>query len=188
MHALLRSSTSNRSIVPPRLTSPPASSNCWAIIFLNLFGSKRSVRLMSGACGSGLSASRFLPQEVRDDTEDDGHLVITALLHRLLHPFRGQVGVDEVSLLVVDDLQLIFQPQEKLHALLEQVDRVVALLLPTLWGLIAFRSHEFIEHGVVLFELLVEPLIIGLLAYMHDGDQIDFDTLLAAGGDVLGDR
>src|SRR5215831_7427202 len=94
--------------------------------------------------------------------------------------------MDEVGLLVLDDLQLMFQPQEKLHALLEHGDRVVALLLPTLWGLIAFRGHEFIEHGVVLFELLVQPLIIGFLAYMNDGDQIDFDTFLTAGREVLG--
>jgi hypothetical protein len=27
-----------------------------------------------------------------------------------------------------------------------------------------------------------------LLAYMNDGDQIDFDTFLTAGRDVFGDR
>src|SRR5262249_19298529 len=67
-------------------------------------------------------------------------------------------------------------------------DRVVALLLSTLWGLIAFRGHEFIEHGVVLLELLVQPLIVGFLADVNDGDQIDFDTFLTAGRDVLGDH
>src|SRR5262245_16653028 len=82
----------------------------------------------------------------------------------------------------------MFQPQEKLHALLEHGDRVVALLLSTLWGLIAFRGHEFIEHGVVLLELLVQPLIVGFLADVNGGDQIDFDTLLTAGRDVLGDH
>src|SRR6516225_1901287 len=54
--AVLHEQSVNR---PAELTSPPASSNCWAIILLNFFGFRRSVRLMSGACGSGLSASRF---------------------------------------------------------------------------------------------------------------------------------
>src|SRR6516165_6523126 len=96
--------------------------------------------------------------------------------------------MDEVGLLVVHDFKLMFQPQEKLHALLEQGDWVVALLLSTLWGLIAFRGHEFIEHGVVLLQLLVQPLIVGFLADVNDGDQIDFDTFLTAGRDVLGDH
>src|SRR6516165_1151093 len=96
--------------------------------------------------------------------------------------------MDEVGLLVVHDFKLMFQPQEKLHALLEQGDWVVALLLSTLWGLIAFRGHEFIEHDVVLLELLVQPLIVGFLADVNDGDQIDFDTFLTTCRDVLGDR
>src|SRR4029077_678171 len=83
---------------------------------------------------------------------------------------------------------LMFQPQEKLHDLLEHGDRVVALLLRVLWRLIAFRGYKLIEHGVVLLELLVQPLIVGFLADVNDGDQVDFDTLLAAGGGVLGDR
>src|SRR5262249_4082537 len=96
--------------------------------------------------------------------------------------------MDEVGLLVVHDFKLMFQLQEELHALLEHGDRVVALLLLTLWGLIAFRGHEFIKHGVVLLELLVQPLIVGFLADVNDGDQIDFDTFLTAGRDVLGDH
>jgi hypothetical protein len=82
----------------------------------------------------------------------------------------------------------MFQTQEKLHALLEHGDRVVAPSLCALRGLIAFRGHEFIEHGVVLLELLVQPLIVGFLADVNDGDQIDFDTFFAAGRDVFGDR
>src|SRR5215470_7685362 len=82
----------------------------------------------------------------------------------------------------------MFQLQEKLHALLEHGDRVVALLVPALWRLIAFRGHEFIEYSVVLLQLLVQPLIVGFLADVNDGDQIDFDTFLTTCRDVIGDR
>src|SRR5689334_13403218 len=82
----------------------------------------------------------------------------------------------------------MFQSQEKLHALLEHGDRVVALLLPTIWGLIAFRSHEFIKHGVVFLELLIQPLIVRFLADVNDGEQIDFDTILTTYRDVVGEN
>ena len=65
---------------------------------------------------------------------EDGHLVITAFLHRPPHPFRGQVGVDEVGFPIVHDFKLMFQAQEEFHALLEHGERVVALLLSALRG------------------------------------------------------
>src|SRR5215510_873939 len=104
MHALLRSSTSSWLTVLPRTTSPPASSNCWAIILLNVQADVRGLRRRL------VGTQVLLPQEVRDDAEQDGHLVITAFLHRPLYPFRGQVGVDEVCFPVVHDFKLMFQP------------------------------------------------------------------------------
>ena len=102
---------------------------------MNFFGFRRSAQTdVRGLRLRLVGIQVLLSQEIRDDAEHDGRLVITALLHRLLHPFRGQVGVDEVGLLVVHDFKLMFQPQEKLHALLEHGDRVVALLLSAPFG------------------------------------------------------
>ena len=94
-----------------------------------------------------------------------------AVFHRFGKLLGRHVGMDEVFLLVVDRVELELQLEEILHADLERRNRIPAALAGR--GAHVFLRHQFVEHCVVLLELLVELGVVRFFADVDRSDQID---------------
>jgi len=109
--------------------------------------------------------------------EEHRHEAFAALGHRLGKVVGRHVGMDEILFLVVDVLQLVFELQHVLHAVLQHVDgRQVAAVAPTLGNARPRGCDQLVQHDVVLLELLVERVVVALFADMHGADQVDLQT------------
>lgn len=80
--------------------------------------------------------------------------------------------MDKIVLVIIDVIQLEAEFQQVLHSRLQHADRMAALLGPFLRDASSFGRHQLIQHGVVLFELLVELAVVIALADVDDANQI----------------
>ena len=93
------------------------------------------------------------------------------VFHRLGELSRRHIGVDEILFRVVDVVELEIEIQHLLHAGLNRRDHALAFLTGLRHDFLL--GDEFVEHRIVVFELLVERFVIPFLADMHGPDQID---------------
>ena len=148
------SSAINRLSVPARFLSNSAASNSKSEVL-----ERSLLRRLTG---------HRLPHHAKEHREE----ALLAVLHRFGEVVGRHVGVDHVALGVVDELELVFEAEHVLKAVLQH-RHWVASRFGALGNTGPFGGHQLVEHDVILLELLIQVLIIGLLAHMYGADQIN---------------
>jgi len=116
---------------------------------------------------AGLAGGGLLHEPVEHRPER-----LAAFLHRRLEFPGRQVGMDEIAGLVVDLVELEFESEQPGHAQLGRSDGT-GRRLPWLRHPGLRRGDQFVEHGVVAGEGLVEPVVVVRAADVDGGHEID---------------